>query len=183
MKSQSWTEGNVSGAMGNYKKAFALAPDNFEEGLVFTDSGTYGLNKDGSFRTGWYSDEDGERYYFNPAAGNDHGRSVMGWQNIDGSEYYFEDDGRMMRDDVAPDGRHVGADGKLLEDGQIPTEEETEESGEEETEEEPETTGSHKPETGKEPSASQETKPTLSTGSKSLKFNTDTLRDAGTHRA
>ena len=171
-------EGNVSGAMANYKKAFALAPDNFEECLVFTDNGTYGLNKDGSFRVGWYSDEDGERYYFNPAGGNDHGRSVMGWQNIDGSEYYFEDDGRMMRDDVAPDGRHVGADGKLLGDGQIPTEEETEESDEEETEEEPENTGAHKPETGKDPSASQETKPAPSTGSKSLKFNTDTLRDA-----
>lgn len=171
-------EGNVNGAMANYKKAFALAPDNFEETLVFTDNGTYGLKKDGSFRVGWYSDEEGERYYFNPAAGNDHGRSVMGWQNIDGSDYYFEDDGRMMRDDVAPDGRHVGPDGKLLGDGQIPTEEETKEPEEEETEEEPETTGSHKPETGKETSASQETKPASSTGNKSLKFNTDTLRDA-----
>ena len=176
-------DGNVNGAMANYKKAFALAPDNFEAGLVFTDNGTYGLNKDGSFRVGWYSDEEGDRYYFNPAAGNDYGRSVMGWQNIDGSYYYFEDDGRMMRDDVAPDGRHVGADGKLLGDGQIPTEEETEEKVEEE-EDEPETTAPSRTETSKETSApketsaSKETKPASSTGSKSLKFNTDTLRDA-----
>ncbi len=126
--------GDTSGASAQYKLAFAYAPSNYEAGLVFAGDYTYCLNSDGSWKTGWYTDEVGARYYFDPGSA----RAATGIKQIDGSLYYFEDDGIMVTEDSVPDGYYAGPDGKLTK-GEPPTEEETEEETEpEETDEETE---------------------------------------------
>ena len=106
--------GNVEGASKYYKRAFALAPANYDAGVISGGDYTYCLNKDGSWRLGWYTDETGGSYYFNPAAGRLYASAVTGYQQLDGAVYYFEDDGRMLVDDTTPDGRFADVDGKLL---------------------------------------------------------------------
>ena len=142
-----------------YKRQASIVP-----GFLSNENGTYYLNEDGTFRTGWYDAGDGDIYYFNPAQGAAYGCSVMGWQNLDGSEYYFMDDGRLLTNEETPDGFMVGPDGKKI--GTVPTEEETEEETEPEAEEE---TESGQESEGQE-ETSQETKPSGSgTHSGSLK--------------
>lgn len=106
--------GDVEGASKYYKRAFALAPSNYDAGVISGGDYTYCLNKDGSWRLGWYTDETGGSYYFNPAAGRLYASVVTGYQQLDGAVYYFEDDGRMLVDDTTPDGRYADVDGKLL---------------------------------------------------------------------
>ena len=127
--------GNVEGASKYYKRAFALAPANYDAGVISGGDYTYCLNKDGSWRLGWYTDETGGSYYFNPAAGRLYASAVTGYQQLDGAVYYFEDDGRMLVDDTTPDGRFADVDGKLLDHNpyEDASEEETDAS-EEETE-------------------------------------------------
>ena len=99
--------GDVEGASKYYKRAFALAPSNYDAGVISGGDYTYCLNKDGSWRLGWYTDETGGSYYFNPAAGRLYASAVTGYQQLDGAVYYFEDDGRMLVDDTTPDGRYA----------------------------------------------------------------------------
>ncbi len=81
--------GDGPGAMSYFKRAYVLSPASIVPGFLSNENGTYYLNEDGTFRTGWYDAGDGDIYYFNPAQGAAYGCSVMGWQNLDGSEYYF----------------------------------------------------------------------------------------------
>lgn len=161
--------GDVNGAMSHFKRAAALAPAYFEDGLISTDNGTYCLNKDGSFKLGWYDAGDGDTYYFNPAGGSSYGCSVMGWQTLDGSEYYFMDDGRMLTEEETPDGFYVGADGKKVDNGQAPTEAEEDEPEEEEPADEED-----------EPETSSAGRPTASASSNNgkLQLNTELLQQA-----
>ena len=167
--------GDGPGAMSYFKRAYVLSPASIVPGFLSNENGTYYLNEDGTFRTGWYDAGDGDIYYFNPAQGAAYGCSVMGWQNLDGSEYYFMDDGRLLTNEETPDGFMVGPDGKKI--GTVPTEEETEEETEPEAEEE---TESGQESEGQE-ETSQETKPSGSgsgTHSGSLKLNPELLNKA-----
>ena len=189
--------GDVEGASKYYKRAFALAPSNYDAGVISGGDYTYCLNKDGSWRLGWYTDETGGSYYFNPAAGRLYASAVTGYQQLDGAGYYFEDDGRMLVDDTTPDGRYADVDGKLLDHNPYEdetTEEETD-AAEEETEAdtEEETTGSSEKESAaasvKETTAAvKETVETTkanpqptqaaAVNSGNLKLNADTLQEA-----
>lgn len=185
--------GNVEGASKYYKRAFALAPANYDAGVISGGDYTYCLNKDGSWRLGWYTDETGGSYYFNPAAGRLYASAVTGYQQLDGAVYYFEDDGRMLVDDTTPDGRFADVDGKLLDHNpyEDTSEEETDASEEEtETDEEEtageETTGASVKETTaamKEPvkettKANPQPTQAAAVNSGNLKLNADTLQEA-----
>ena len=185
--------GNVEGASKYYKRAFALAPANYDAGVISGGDYTYCLNKDGSWRLGWYTDETGGSYYFNPAAGRLYASAVTGYQQLDGAVYYFEDDGRMLVDDTTPDGRFADVDGKLLDHNpyEDASEEETDASEEEtETDEEEtageETTGASVKETTaavKEPvkettKANPQPTQAAAENSGNLKLNADTLQEA-----
>lgn len=185
--------GNVEGASKYYKRAFALAPANYDAGVISGGDYTYCLNKDGSWRLGWYTDETGGSYYFNPAAGRLYASAVTGYQQLDGAVYYFEDDGRMLVDDTTPDGRFANVDGKLLDHNpyEDASEEETDASEEEtETDEEEtageETTGDSVKETTaamKEPvkettKANPQPTQAAAVNSGNLKLNADTLQEA-----
>ena len=170
--------GDANGALSYFKRAFALCPENFEAGILSADSGTYCLNSDGSFKVGWYDTEDGDRYYFSPAAGSEYGRALTGWQHLDGSDYYFMDEGRMMFDEETPDGYYVGPDGKKVDNGQAPTEaeEEEEEDSEEDSEyEEEEEETQSAPAPSEKPSSSGSA---ASVSSGKLLLNTDVLKEA-----
>ena len=184
--------GNVEGASKYYKRAFALAPANYDAGVISGGDYTYCLNKDGSWRLGWYTDETGGSYYFNPAAGRLYASAVTGYQQLDGAVYYFEDDGRMLVDDTTPDGRFADVDGKLLDHNpyEDASEEETDASEEEtETDEEEtageETTGASVKETTaamKEPvkettKANPQPTQAAAVNSGNLKLNADTLQE------
>lgn len=190
--------GDVEGASKYYKRAFALAPSNYDAGVISGGDYTYCLNKDGSWRLGWYTDETGGSYYFNPAAGRLYASAVTGYQQLDGAVYYFEDDGRMLVDDTTPDGRYADVDGKLLDHNpygdETAAEDETD-AAEDETEAdtEEETTGSSEKESAaasvKETTAAvKETVETTkanpqptqaaAVNSGNLKLNADTLQEA-----
>ncbi len=185
--------GDVEGASKYYKRAFALAPSNYDAGVISGGDYTYCLNKDGSWRLGWYTDETGGSYYFNPAAGRLYASAVTGYQQLDGAVYYFEDDGRMMVDDTTPDGRFADVDGKLLDHNpyEDDTADEETDAADEETEAdtEAETTEAAVRETTaavKETTAAVKettkanTQPTqtASVNSGNLKLNADTLQEA-----
>ena len=38
---------------------------------------------------------------------------ITGWKEINGSTYYFGADGKMLTNAITPDGKYVGADGKI----------------------------------------------------------------------
>ena len=185
--------GNVEGASKYYKRAFALAPANYDAGVISGGDYTYCLNKDGSWRLGWYTDETGGSYYFNPAAGRLYASAVPGYQQLDGAVYYFEDDGRMLVDDTTPDGRFADVDGKLLDHNpyEDDSEEETDASEEETETDEEETAGEETTaasvkettaavkETVKETTkANPQPTQAAAVNSGNLKLNADTLQEA-----
>jgi len=187
-------KGDAAGAAAYFKRSAALAPLGFQEGFVYTDYGAYYLNSDGSYKLGWYKPSEGDIYYFNPAPGKNYACSGMEWVQVDGSYYYFMDDGRMLFDDTTPDGYYVGLDGKRT--GTAPTEAETEveeetdaETGEEDGEDETETPETKPAETKPAATKPAETKPaetkpssgaSTSTSGKNgkLKLNTEILKEA-----
>lgn len=65
----------------------------------------------------WKQDEVGSWYQ------NDDGSYSKGeWQEIDGKQYYFDSNGYMLHDTMAPDGCRVGADGvRIKTKGAIPS--------------------------------------------------------------
>ena len=55
------------------------------------------FDKDGFMVTGWFTDEDGNRYYLSPVSDGTQGRMVTGWQTIDGRSYYFQEESNGTR--------------------------------------------------------------------------------------
>ena len=55
------------------------------------------FGKDGFMVTGWFTDEDGNRYYLSPVSDGTQGRMVTGWQTIDGRSYYFQEESNGTR--------------------------------------------------------------------------------------
>ena len=73
---------------------------------------TYVFDENGNMITGWVHTSDGKTYFFENKKGNDEGKMIIGWKQIQGSWYYFGADGTMYIDTVTPDGHPVGPDGK-----------------------------------------------------------------------
>lgn len=74
------------------------------------------FDADGSLMTGWYTDEEGNIFYLNPASDGTRGAMVTGWRLIDGKYYYFNPvsdgtRGKLLKNTVTPDGYRVDADG------------------------------------------------------------------------
>lgn len=74
------------------------------------------FDENGQMRTGWYTDEEGNTYYMNPASDNTRGGMVTGWHQIDGKWYYFNQlsdgtRGKMLKNTITPDGYRLNEDG------------------------------------------------------------------------
>ena len=77
--------------------------------------------------TGWFTDQDGKRYYLNPVSDNTLGRMITGWRWIDGTDgkkrcYYFNPvsdgtKGALLFNAVTPDGYMVDKDGIWIVNG------------------------------------------------------------------
>ena len=74
-------------------------------------SSTYGFDPNGKMIVGWGIDESNNYYYFDDNT-YDIGKMCTGWKEIDGHEYYFESNGRLLTDAITPDGNHVDTNGR-----------------------------------------------------------------------
>ena len=77
-------------------------------------SDTYYFDSYGQMVTGWVQTADNNWYYFETQKTENEGKMITGWKQINGDYYYFRNDGSMVTNGLTPDGRIVGADGKLL---------------------------------------------------------------------
>lgn len=78
---------------------------------VWTASGSdWSFLVDGTAYTGWLTDTDGKRYYFDKA-----GIMQTGWVDVGNKRYYMDLDGIMQTGDITVDGKtyHLNADGSL----------------------------------------------------------------------
>lgn len=78
---------------------------------VWTTSGSdWIFLVDGTAYTGWLTDTDGKRYYFDKA-----GIMQTGWVDVENKRYYMDLDGIMQTGDITVDGKtyHLNADGSL----------------------------------------------------------------------
>ncbi len=130
--------GNPTAAETYFRQSYNLAGESLDIGIIESDSGIYCIAADGSLVTGWYEDEVGQKYYFYPIPGNGYAKAVTGWQSINNEEFYFDEDGVMVVDDYAPDGRYLGPDGKVGIDPDSIDEEDEEDFEDDEDEEEDE---------------------------------------------
>ena len=81
----------------------------------------------GHMVTGWFTDQDGNKYYLNPLSDNTLGRMVTGWSWIQGEDgkmrcYYFNQvsdgtKGALLRNTATPDGYLVNSDGMWIVNG------------------------------------------------------------------
>lgn len=81
----------------------------------------------GHMVTGWFTDQDGRKYYLNSASDNTLGRMVTGWNWISGTDekkrcYYFNPSsdgtkGALLRSSVTPDGYGVNEEGVWVVNG------------------------------------------------------------------
>jgi glucan-binding YG repeat protein len=66
--------------------------------------------------TGWYQDTDGNFYYLSPVSDGTMGRMVTGWNEIDGQQFYFEEESNGIRGalkrDVSAAGRETDGEKK-----------------------------------------------------------------------
>lgn len=79
----------------------------------------YHFNKMGYIDTGWFTDKEGKVYYLHPYHDGSQGYMYTGWNQIDGSWYYFEekaghDQGVLYRLKDTPDGYPADESGKVL---------------------------------------------------------------------
>lgn len=77
------------------------------------DGYDYWFDAAGCMITGWHQDTDGSWYYLRPSFG---GMKKSCWIQDEGKWYYLGTDGKMLQNDVAPDGSRVGADGVWIEE-------------------------------------------------------------------
>lgn len=79
----------------------------------------YLFDQNGYMVTGWYQDQNQNRFYLNPVDDGTLGMMRTGWQVIDGKSYYFNTQsdgtmGKLYTNTTTPDGYKVGADGALI---------------------------------------------------------------------
>lgn len=87
-------------------------------GWKYIDGRWYRFDQGGHMQTGWFTDQNGYRYYLNPVDDGTLGSMRIGWQIIEGKAYYFNTMsdgylGKLLVNTVTPDGYQVGADGAL----------------------------------------------------------------------
>ena len=83
---------------------------------LMTGNEWYRFDDKGYMMTGWYTDENGKKYYLNPVSDGSRGAMKTGWQIIDEKWYYFSTvsdgfKGSLQVNTTTPDGYKVGADG------------------------------------------------------------------------
>ena len=86
--------------------------NNIESPATFSD--IYYFDEYGNAVTGWVYTPDGNAYFFNNEKNNNEGKMVTGWRTIEGKPHYFNPDGTLLRNGIAPDGRPVDANGVLI---------------------------------------------------------------------
>lgn len=102
-----------------YQKSDGSWPENCWE---YIDGRWYRFAQSGHMVTGWFTDGNGKKYYFNPVDDGTLGMMRTGWQLVDGKMYYFNPnaggmngaEGNMLVNTTTPDGYQVGADGALV---------------------------------------------------------------------
>ena len=72
----------------------------------------YFFDANGDMVTGWLTDANNKRFFFETAATSEQGKMATGWKQVEGSWYYFNQDGSMFTGGVTPDGYNIGSDGK-----------------------------------------------------------------------
>ena len=75
---------------------------------------TYYFDANGNMVTGFLETANKTTYYFEVAKILDEGKMIVGWKNINGFWYYFNEDGSMLVSALTPDGYLTGIDGKLI---------------------------------------------------------------------
>ena len=86
--------------------------NNIESPATFSD--IYYFDEYGNVVTGWVYTPDGNAYFFNNEKNNNEGKMITGWRTIEGKPHYFNPDGTLLRNGIAPDGRAVDAEGKII---------------------------------------------------------------------
>lgn len=98
---------NVVASNGFYN----LVTNDVTTGL--STNAVYYFDEQGQMATGWVKDANNNIYFFETLNNNDVGKMITGWKEINGSAYYFGADGKMLTNAITPDGKYVGADGKI----------------------------------------------------------------------
>lgn len=81
-----------------------------ENGTWTADGSDWKFLVNGEAYTGWLTDTDGHRYYF-----NENGIMQRGWINIGKKRYYLDEDGILQTGTITIDGKkyHLASDGSL----------------------------------------------------------------------
>ncbi len=81
----------------------------------------YHFNSDGYAEGGWFTDNDGQRYYLDNDHNGTFGQMITGWKEINGLWYYFNaltanghSLGSLITNGITPDGYTVNADGAWM---------------------------------------------------------------------
>ncbi len=75
----------------------------------------YYLDNNGNLVTGWIKDSSGNSFYMEPKQGSEFGKLQRGWKEIEGNWYYFQADGRLVKNTITPDGYYVNENGLYIE--------------------------------------------------------------------
>ena len=91
------------------KKSFKVSPE-ASEGNWTSSGSNWMFLVDGNSYTGWLTDTDGKRYYF-----DENGIMQTGWVDVDGKRYYMDLDGIMQTGDITIGKKsyHLNDDGSL----------------------------------------------------------------------
>ena len=83
-----------------------------EKGVWTADDSNWLFMVDGTAYTGWLTDTDGKRYYFDK-----NGIMQRGWLKLKGKKYYLDEDGIMQTGTITVDGKkyQLTSDGSLKE--------------------------------------------------------------------
>ena len=98
---------SLSAPYASFRAAKAQAPSaEASTGTWTKGENTWYYMINGQAFHGWLNDTDGRIYYFDPASGN----MAVGWQSIDGKQYYFSNDGVLQCGQILIDGAYYEFD-------------------------------------------------------------------------
>ena len=96
---------------GNFK---VYISNQIKRGWFKENGNQYYATKDGNLALGW-KEIDGEMYFFDTSY-NNFGKKLTGYHYIDNFYYFFDSEGKLLRDDYTNNGYRADDDGKLLDD-------------------------------------------------------------------